>query len=60
MPLDDLSSGPLEYSSFVRISNTPNGDEEPSWPNGEKEEIIESNGNGDDQSLNGFDTIDTS
>ena len=59
MPFDHLTSCPLEDSPLVRITYTAERDEERSWPDGEEEQIVEGHGEGDDECLGGFDSIDS-
>ena len=59
VPLDHLTSCPLEDSPLVGIAYTAERDKERSWPDGEEEEIIKGHGESNDECLGDFDSIDT-
>jgi hypothetical protein len=56
--LDDLAGGPLEDPPFVRIPNLSKRHEQPSGPDGQEEEIVESDRQGDDECLSDLNTVD--
>lgn len=58
MPLDYLAGCPAEESPFIRVAHTAQRHQEAFGPDGQKEEIIYGDRDGNDKRLHGFDTID--